>query len=52
MKLKEKIWINENMTKALKDGDPNGKYVLGHEGQEIEDHICKRFNIIDGKVSE
>lgn len=52
MKLKEKIWIDKDMKIAVKDGDPRGKYVLGHPGQEIEDHILKRFGIVDGRVKE
>lgn len=45
MRLKQRLYFNEDRSRVVNEHDPSGRYLLGDIGTEIPDSLAKKYGL-------
>lgn len=50
MQAKERLFLNADKTRLVKDGDKHAAYLYAVPGDEIPESAAKKFGLVDGRL--
>ena len=48
MKMKERLYLTEDRSRAVVEEDRAGRYLLCKKGAELDDKVAAKYGIVDG----
>lgn len=49
MELDRTLWLTADKDEVVEDGDPRAAFLLGHEGDEVDDEEAERLGVKRGR---
>jgi hypothetical protein len=50
MRMKERLYLTEDRSRAVKEEDRSGRHLLCKKGAELDDKVAARYGIVDGAL--
>jgi len=51
MRMKERLYLTEDRSKAVYSSDRRGRHLLCKQGSELDDKIAKKYGFLNGRLS-
>jgi len=51
MRMKERLYLTEDRSKAVYSSDRRGRHLLCKQGSELDDKLAKKYGLFDGRLS-
>lgn len=51
MKMRERLYLVEDRSRAVSETDRSGRHLLCKNGAELDDKVAARYGLVDGRLS-